>query len=157
MAPELENVYLATTWHTGTKYFKKGLEAKYRVSYSHFNKSVLNQIPDYEKVFTTYRDPKRVAASWGNRHKDFKKANLIKQWILQWECYRECLKINPLILDFTKGREQHGILFPENAINTHPDELKLHKAIDDENWEYFYRKIPQELIELAETCSRQEP
>ena len=151
--PEKENVYLATVWHSGTKYFKKGLEKPYRVSYSHFNKNVLKQIPHYDKVFTTYRDPKRVAASWGNRHKDFTKPNLIMQWTLQWECYREALKLNPMILDFTKGREQYGILFPEQAINAHADDLWLHKAIDQENWDYFYRKIPRELMELAESCS----
>ena len=155
---EKENVYLCTIWHTGTKYFKAGLEKPYRVSYSHFNHSVLKQIPHYDKVFTTYRDPLRVAASWGNRHKDFKKPNLIKQWTMQWECYREALKLNPMILDFTQGREHYGIVFPEKAINSHSDDLGLHKAIDDENWEYFYRKIPKELMELAQACSkRQEP
>ena len=142
-------VYLCTIWHTGTKYFKAGLGKNHKVAYSHFNKSVLKKIPNYEIVYTTYRDPLRVGASWGNRHKDFTKPNLISQWTLQWECYHEALKLNPRVLDFTKGREQFGIVFGESPINSHKDELGLHKAIDDGNWDYYYRKVPKELIQLA--------
>lgn len=150
MKKEPENVYLCTVWHTGTKYFKAGLEREYILSYSHLNKSVLRQVPNYEKVFTTYRDPKRVAASWLNRHKSFKKENLTNKWLEQWGCYKELLKTKPIVLDFTKGREQAGIVFPESPINSHSDDLSMHKALDAGDLDYLYRKIPKELMDIAE-------
>jgi len=149
----MNEVFLCTIWHTGTKYFKKGLEDRYRVAYSHFNKRVIEQIKSYDKVFTTYRDPLRVAASWANRGHFTGKKNLSVvsgNWIEQWECYGECLKLNPMVLDFTKGREQYGIMFQEQPINSHSDSLGLHKAIDDEELTKLYQIIPKELIDLAQ-------
>ena len=144
----MTKVNLCTVWHSGTKYFKAGLEKHYKVNAKHLDKQTISRIKG-DTVYTTYRDPLRIAASWGNRHKDFKKSSLIDQWVLQWGIYKELLALNPIILDFSKGREQHGIIFPEQPVNSHSDDLGLHEAIDDGNWDYFYRKVPKELIELT--------
>lgn len=55
-----------------------------------------------------------------------------------------------MILDFTQGREQYGIIFPEKAINSHADQLGLHKAIDNKEYDKLYQIVPKELIDLAE-------
>ena len=53
----------------------------------------------------------------------------------------------------SKGREQYGIKFPKRPMNHVDDKLGLHKAIDENNMDYFYTEIPIELIELAEDLS----
>jgi len=148
--------YLCTVWHTGTKYFKAGLEKKYRVAYSHFNESVLRQIPNYEEVYTTYRDPYRVAASWGNRghfsHRD--NSGVYAKWDAQWECYKEALRLNPIILDFTQGQIQHDIDFGEEVINSHADAKHFHRELDNGNIDYLFRSIPQKHIDHAIECAK---
>jgi len=148
----LKECYFATVYHTGTKYFKRTLEKKYRISYSHYNKSVLNQLPNYDIIYTTYRDPYRVAASWGNRNRFQKKSPQFDRWEEQWTCYREALKFNPIILDFTKGSIQNNIDFGLEPVNQHGDDKKLHEAIDVGNLDYLYEFIPKELVDYAVEC-----
>lgn len=150
----MKECYLCTVWHTGTKYFKAGLEKEYRVAYSHFNDSVLRQIPSYETVYTTYRDPMRVAASWANRGHFTKQDNSLNygKWFNQWEYYKEALKLNPIVLDFTKGPMQEGIDFGTIPINQHADKNKLHQELNKGNIDYLYSYIPKELIDHAIEC-----
>lgn len=153
----MEECYLATVWHTGTKYFKAGLEKNYRVAYSHFNDATPEKLKHYQTIFTTYRDPHRVAASWGNRGHFSKQDNSLNysKWVNQWENYTKALELKPIILDFSKGNIQHGIDFGKNPINQHSDANGLHKALDENNLEYLYSFIPKEYIDLAIDCCRE--
>jgi len=71
---------------------------------------------------------------------------------MQWNCYKDLLSTDPIILDFTKGQMQHGITFHNKPINSHSDALKLHQALDEGNFDYYYRKVPKWAIELAVEC-----
>ena len=71
----------------------------------------------------------------------------------QWLIYKELERVNPLILNVANGREQHGITFPEKPINSHEDKLNLHEALNNQDMEYFYRKVPRYAVEHALKCS----
>lgn len=150
----MKECYLTTVWHSGTKYFKAGLETKYRVSYSHLNKSVINQLSSYDEIYVTYRNPLRVAASWANRGHFSKQDNSVnyKKWDEQWGNYKEALKYNPVVLDFTKGQIQSGIDFGSEPINQHKDKNKLHQELDKGNLDYLYTFIPKDHIDFAISC-----
>lgn len=150
----MKECYLTTVWHSGTKYFKAGLEREYRVAYSHLNESVIRQLPHYDKIYVTYRDPIRVAASWANRGHFSKHDNSLnyEKWANQWSRYKEALEFNPIVLDFTKGPIQDGIDFGIEPINQHADKNKLHQELDKGNLEYLYGYIPKEYIDHAIEC-----
>lgn len=150
----MKECYLTTVWHSGTKYFKVGLEKHYRVSYSHLNRSVISQLPRYEKIYVTYRDPLRVAASWANRGHFSKTDNSInyKKWDEQWLNYEKALTFNPIVLDFTKGPIQDGIDFGLEPVNQHSDKNRMHHEIDNNNLDYLYSFIPKDHIDLAISC-----
>ena len=150
----MKECYLTTVWHTGTKYFKAGLEKNYRVAYSHLNRAVINQLPNYDKIYVTYRDPLRVAASWANRGHFSKLNNSFNymRWDEQWSHYKLALEFNPIVLDFTKGRIQDGVDFGSKIINQHVDKNKLHQELDSGNLDYLYRFIPKKHIDHAIEC-----
>lgn len=145
------NCYLTTIYHTGTQYFKATLDRHYRVSTSHLNESVINQLPDYSLIFTTYRYPLHVAASWANR--DRFKNNQFDRWEEQYTQYAKLKEFKPIVLDFENGQKQYGLDFGSIPINQHQDKYGLHKAINEGNTEELFNHIPPELIEYAVECS----
>jgi hypothetical protein len=150
------DVLLLTVWHTGTKYFIKGLQDHYkkngRAAYSHLNGAWASKVERADIVFTTYRDPLRVAASWANRL-HFNNTGTSK-WMEQWSIYSQVQKTEPKILCVDNGIEQHGITFPKRAINAHPDALNLHEALNNGDMDYFYRRVPKFAVEHAIQCSQ---
>jgi len=91
-------------------------------------------------VYVTYRDPYSTAASWANRGRPW------NRWKPQWEAYEKVLTLNPLVLDFTKGRIQHGIEFGSVPLNEHHDKHGLHAALDRGDMAYFWEHVPRELF-----------
>jgi len=120
---------------------------------SHLNKSVLTQLPHYETIFTTYRDPYRVAAAWANRDRFKGKKAQFDRWEQQWGDYKKLKEFNPLILDFTKDQIQHNIDFGTTNKNHHDDQYSLHKAIDNDDLDTLYNHIPKELMDYAVECA----
>lgn len=150
MFDKAAKVYFTTVWHTGTQYFLDGLMNYFdRVSYSHLNDEVLPQLVDYDLVFTTYRDPLRVAASWCNRNQLNKRCLGHKRWIEQWSNYGKLLETSPYILDIENGVKQFGIEFPRKAKNSFKDTYSIHRELNKGNKEYLYRKIPKSLLAFA--------
>ena len=147
---------LLTVWHTGTKYFLKGLQDHYnrqgRATYSHLNETWKRKADKADIVYITYRHPLKVAASWANR-REFN-GNGTKKWMEQWDIYANLHQINPLILKIGDGRKQHGITFPSRPINSFKDELKLHEALANGDMEYYWRKVPRFAVEHALDCAQ---
>ena len=115
---------------------------------------MVSQIPHYKNVYTTYRNPYRVAASWGNRGHFSKIDNTVNynKWLEQWGCFKDALEINPMVLDFTKESEQFGIDFGIEPINAYSDANNIHKELDKGNKEYLFKLIPKEYIDFAIEC-----
>jgi hypothetical protein len=148
-----DNAILLTCWHTGTKYFLEGLERHHnRATYSHLNDTWRRKADQHEHVYTTYRDPLEVAASWGNRG-HFASKNTLRKWCDQWRFYQELQDAKPIVLKLSNGQDQHGIKFAEHKINSHPDDKGLHKAIANNNLDTIYQVIPKKFIDLAYECS----
>ena len=124
------------------------------MSFSHFNGKTVQQLKNYENIYTAYRDPYRVAASWANRGR-FARPVGFQEWITQWACYEKALKLSPVILDVSKGREQAGIVFPEKPIGEFEDSTGLHKALNEQDFELYHSVIPKWVIEYAQEKSHQ--
>lgn len=138
-------MFLVTIWHTGTSTFSSGILKA--IPGSHFrhvtNDRALDIARESDDLATTYRDPYRTAASWKNRErlKDH-------EWKSQWDAYRKVLEMNPKIFYCDGPISQHGIEFPV-IHNTYKDRLGLHKALDDGDYKYYYRKVPKYLVDHA--------
>lgn len=142
--------YLATVWHSGTQYFKYGLEQAGAIKFVHFHSE---EIEPEGQLFTTYRDPYKVAASWANRgYFDGQYPDIYNRWLGQWEGFRDFLKLSPTVLDVTKGRDQGGFRFGGNPVNSIPDK-GAHKALEDGNKDFIHKLISEELINHAIECS----
>lgn len=142
--------FMVTVQHTGTVYFLTQLK---RIlgpfKFQHCGPISLDIAKQRKNIFTTYRDPYRTAASWYNREV-LQDKHHYKKWNRQWEIYWEIRKLDPLVFDFTKGERQHGFIFDGNPRNTSKDKYGLHKALDENDLQYFHRHIPEELINAAQ-------
>jgi len=92
------------------------------------------------EVVTTYRDPLRTAASWGNR------GELKRDWIEYWNNWVDLMETAPSVF--------HVSEFKGPVVNSYPDKLGLHKAIDDEDWDYFYSVAPRNMVSHAMEASK---
>jgi len=101
---------------------------------------VVDAYSGHYDVITTYRDPVRVAASWGNRDK-FGAGQERPDWYKHWDCWAEILKTNPVVYRVDE--------FTGPVANPHEDKYELHKAIDEEDWDYFYGIIPRKAVDYA--------
>lgn len=146
--------FLTTVRHTGTTYFQKGFEANLKkgtFNLKHVSEELLKEIqPDWE-LYTTYRNPYRVAASWANRNMFYNPEGLIF-WKDSWEAYRKLLYLNPTVLDVTKGQVFEGIDFGSKPLNKFGDAYQLHKSLDKGETERLYQFIPKALIIHAIEC-----
>lgn len=141
-------LFYSTLIHSGTTYFKSGLERKYPVRHRHFDQLTMKIAEGYDFFATTYRDPYRIGASWANTDKSYQR----HEWAIQWENYAKFLALNPLIFDVHAGRLQHGMVFGEKPLNQHKDKYDLHKALDEGDLDYYHSKVPIHMIEFAQEC-----
>jgi len=146
--------FLTTVRHTGTTYFEKGFVSYYKkgeFDLEHISYKVLDNLDLNDKIYTTYRNPYRTAASWANRNL-FSTATNFELWRESWGAYKELLKLNPIVFDFTKGQIQEGIDFGSKAVNSFNDSNLLHEALDNNDNEKLYTYIKQEDIDYAIEC-----
>lgn len=151
------NVLLLTVWHTGTHTFLHGLKRHYepqggRATYSHLNERWRQQAATADIVYTTYRDPLRVAASWGNRGRF--DGDGTQRWMEMWRCFNELQEAGPILLFCDAGNRQHGIEFPGKPLNAFKDDRHLHQALNEKDLDFFYRKVPKFGIDHAVKCSQ---
>ena len=92
------------------------------------------KVATYIKIFTTYRDPLRVAASWCNR--DVWDEG---KWFKQWHYYHKIIKYAKVFNTDALGQK----------LNTCSDRLGLHKALDDGDMDYYYSIVPERCIDYA--------
>lgn len=146
--------FLSTVRHTGTTYFQKGFEAnlpKGTFNLKHVSDEVIDSFePDWE-IYTTYRDPYRVAASWANRNM-FYNPEGSQVWMESWTAYKRLLTLNPKVLDFTKGKVFDGIDFGDKPLNSFGDAYQLHKSIDEGDFNRLYQFIDKANIDYAIEC-----
>lgn len=143
-----------TIWHTGTHYFKGVLEAD-GFFFQHVGPDALLKAPDAEVIYTTYRDPFNVAASWANRDR-MRSDQFFTRWQRQWSSYKTLLdEYNPVVLDVTKGREQGGYTFGDMVLNSAGDRHGLHEAYANGDMDKFYTFVPRHWIEFVQDTMQQ--
>jgi hypothetical protein len=139
-----KKILFTTIWHTGTQYMLKEIKKERGgVHHCHCSQACLDFIDsgEFSDIRTTYRDPLRTAASWGNRGKLLKEYKGRSCWEIQWDAYKEVLTHSPYIYqveDFTGAK-----------VNSAADVLGLHKALDEGDMETYYKIVPKELIQYT--------
>jgi hypothetical protein len=149
---------LYTVWHTGSKYFAAGLRNHYdRVTLEHLTAGGVSKINMNADIYTTYRDPYRVAASWINRGHFEKESILLNhmKWVDQWNRYEHLLNVfDPIVLHLEKGRHQAGLDFGGGIINSQEDIKGIHRALDQGKVEKVYDYLPKVYLDHAIMKSR---
>lgn len=138
--------FLTTIWHTGTHTFRQGLLRKHGIRFRHVDEEALSIAKEADIIGTTYRDPYRTAASWCNRGKLDE-----NEWLKQWQYYKAILDMGPIIFYCDGPEIQHGIQC-RKKLNSSPDTFQLHEALDNEDYDYFHRHVPEKLIEFSFKC-----
>jgi len=98
-------------------------------------------------VITTYRDPKRVAASWLNRgqlpfsgmgspHRE----GCIFSWKEAWEYYGKILELIPKVLFMKDLRSK---------LYTYEDKAGAHALLDNDSMSEYYKLVNKDLIDYA--------
>jgi len=131
-------ILVSTVWHSGTHSLQKQLgESELR----HCCPEIFDDLDKYDSIATTYRDPLRVAASWGNRDRFINHEHYLKRtWYRQWECWHQIKEIATVY--------PVGVL--GERINIFEDKKGLHKALDEDDMEHFYKHVPIKAIEFAQ-------
>ena len=138
-----KTIMIATVPHSGTCSLRAHLDAKYKEGFTkhqeHCSKKMLElaKSGDYE-VYTTWRSPYRVAASFGNRQKI--EVTHINAWIDWWKYWSLMQPYVTKVFDMDDLTEQ---------TNSMTDKHGLHKAIDEKDWDKYYSMVPQNWIEEA--------
>ena len=128
---------------SGSHTFKAALEGP-EFHWRHVNdENALDLARQETLLYTTYRAPERIAVNWKNRHR-----LTDKLWKESWDKYAELLTLKPVIFECDGPDEQHGFRFPKRE-NVGKDPYRLHKALDENDLDYFYSKIPKYLIDYA--------
>jgi hypothetical protein len=131
---KLETI-ISTIWHTGGSSLQKESPD---ALWMHVCPDAVKLNRKGHPVITTYRDPKRTAASWYNRMHKWDSVRWRKQWI-DWSLLEpdRIYKLDEL----------------QNHTNKHDDSYGLHQAINDGDMDYYYSIIPKADIEFAEEMS----
>lgn len=140
-----KSALLTTVYHTASNHFYRKLLKKYeQVAFTHINTAALSKADVYDDVYTTYRDPYRVAASWYNRGR-FDTAQGRASWMTQWHNYSKLLEKNPTILrtEGTRGKA-----------NLYWDKRGAHALLDERDMLHFNRLVPKSLINHALECCK---
>lgn len=106
-------------------------------------------------VLTTFRDPKRVAASWFNRGQlptsrmySGTSEGCIFSWKEAWDYYGKILEMIP----------RENVYFMKDLkhkLYTHGDVTGAHTLLDNNNMDQYYKLIDQDLIGYAyQNCKR---
>lgn len=144
---------MATVEHSGTIYFLTQLEKQLGpIRFQHCIPNTLAVAKNKTKLYTAYRDPYRVAASWYNRGK-LQTVDDYEKWSSQWQIYWRFRDLNPTVFDVSKGNNQHGFRFNGLPKNAHKDTHGLHFALDSNDLDYFHTHIPKILIDAANSAS----
>ena len=141
-------VLITTVPHSGTCSLRAHLNAKFKGRYTKHQQHCCEQTLGLAKsgnyeVYTTWRSPYRVAASFGNRKKIFPtwaNGDHIEPWIDWWKHWS---LIQPYVTEVFKTED-----LPDQ-INSMTDDQGLHKAIDEEDWDKYYSIVPQDWITEA--------
>ena len=135
---------LLTIEHSGTHTILKdlGFMKNYHLNQEEYYELDLNI---YKIIYTTFRDPYRIGASWANRAgiplDKHPRVEFFTRWHNQWNEWKKvALRRNTEILNIDKFTTK---------LNTYPDKLNLHKAIDEKNMNYFYTYVPEHYIKQA--------
>lgn len=133
-------ILVTTVWHSGTHSLMATLDDYFM---QHCCPAAVERAKsgEYSQVLTTYRDPKRVAASWANRGR-INDQRWDEKWRIQWTCYgliRPHAEVVPV--DVLAGRE-----------NSVEDRTGLHAALDAGDMDKYWSIIDRDWIELAEQC-----
>lgn len=123
-------ILLATVAHSGTHSLEDFLGDV--ELHDHCSPKLLDYIKTRHcPIAMTYRNPFRVAASWANRGQ-FERMDFIEQWTY-W------LKIKPMA---TVYRVEDLPV----KLHTHADTLGVHKALDNKDWNTFYKHVPKDIM-----------
>ena len=93
-------------------------------------------------MITTYRDPLKVGASWGNRYDLFKDKVIVNYWYDLWRNWAWFIRCHSPEL-------RRASLFSGPAINSEPDHRGLHAALRDGNLDYYNCHVPTEMQDWA--------
>lgn len=138
-------VLVTTVWHTGSNYLRKKLEGEgHEVEFMHCEPRVFSpkHLARFDEYHTTYRDPFKVAASWGNRYDLMHDTEIQAHWYSLWTTYH-------LVLRDLEPHIHHVSDFDGPKINEYLDERLLHDALEREDWELYGRYIPMEMVAYA--------
>lgn len=96
----------------------------------------------YSEIHTTRRDPVHVGATWGNRYGrnlgDHPRTDVYARWRDQWSSW-------------ALYKDQMHIHEMEDLPHENPtdDRVGLKKAVEDEDWGFYHRFVPQYFIDFA--------
>lgn len=135
-------ILVSTVWHSGTHSLVESLEGE--AIWVHCSPEAIEMAKSggYE-VYTTDRNPYRVAASWYNRGRWGRKT-WETRWRSQWESYRDIRKFATIVpIDEIPER-----------LNDHADTEGMHKLLDDGDLDEFHKRFGKRWINLAMRCNR---
>ena len=98
----------------------------------------------FDEIVTTYRSPKRVAASWFNRGNPQEKV-----WFEQWKVWGEIMKASPKVIYADESKWYDLQRSDSPPLHSFDDDTGLHQALDDGDDDYFYEQVPRNWIDFA--------
>lgn len=142
-------ILLATVPHTGTTSLEAQIKEVYRseCKVTHLVKNVIEELPGYDIVITTVRDPYRVGAAWVNRYGRFyKKPKENKAWFTNWDNLAKLLQCPETRVYYSSNEnraDSKRLRMPPDR--PHEDTHRAYAALDN-NMDYFYSMIPRSHI-----------
>ena len=131
---------LCTVPRTGSHYLRAHLPV---TEIRHTSESEYERCKSFDQVFTAYRDPYRVAASWANNNVNF------GIWDHMWYWWDRIVEL-PHTMVFNLGAGlQHGIVFDGVPRTASEDRLGLHAALNRDDREHFFKHVPEGLCRLT--------
>lgn len=102
----------------------------------------------FDQVHTTMRCPLRVGASWANRYgmplDEVPHVNLFDRWKAQWSRWSEVVCNGLVAVHLVET-------LPEGS-NSYKDRLGMHRALDENNMDYYHQYVPVKYILFAQEC-----
>lgn len=137
---ENDHLIICTIPHSGTSSLHE-MKPEYRTT--HCGKEIIKECSKKDvDLLTTYRDPKRIAASWYNRGLLGSEADK-ETWRYRWDSYRT-------LLNTAKVYTMNDL---NCKLNTVKDKYGLHAMLDNNDMDKYYSIIDKDLIDHAYDCS----
>ena len=132
-------ILLATVPYTGTNSMMRELnETRHSfISQIHCNERTLNMC-QHQETYTTWRDPRKVAASFANRLK-IRQFGMFDKWLDWWKYWG-------LSVPFVTVVETDTLAVHENKSE---DRTGAMKAFYDKDWDEYYSIVPISWIEAV--------